>query len=434
MPPTLTHLPLLLILTHHISPTTAVPLGMTYTSYVLGYISFIITVLTVLGVYRDLLSTLRNAGIQIPIMLGNLRQEILTEKFFLRYRIKHGDEYGVFPRELARGYVPAGPKRGRRAGRGGRTERKAERGDARKMYSELLEATIKDLWIEFKNLERPFLIPSGLRAKAVEKGDYWDEKDIEAGGGGVGGGGKQIEFDVDADNKMFPPSGRQSRRRMEHYKEAEDAIARQGARYYQTGLGHRWIWWQSKGSVQRLLDQVQRIQIRRIERDLFETDELVKRLVRMGGGGGGVGEGSGSGSGSSSGSDGRGPRSRKSGVVVRSRPGSVVSRPGSIRSVRMPSRGGSVSGRTVRAVDEREVIRRPARSPPRPVRRSDVEESNTARRRERRSEPRVEYEVLRPRGGVVYVDDDRGPSRRTRVYSDDDDRNVQRRRSYSREG
>ena len=340
----------------------------------------------------------------------------------------------MFPRELARGYGPVQGRRGRRSGRSGRAERKAERGEARRMYSQLLEATVKDLWIEFKNLERPFLIPSGLRAKAVEKGDYWDEKDIEAGVSG--GGGKQIEFDVDADNKMYPPSGRQSRRRIEHYKDAEDAIARQGARYYQTGLGHRWIWWQSKGSVQRLLDQVQRIQIRRIERDMFETDELVKRLVRMSGAGGGVGEGSGSGSGSSSGNDGRGPRSSKGGAIVRSRPGSVVSRPGSIRSVRMPSRAGSVPGRTVRAVDEREVIRRPARSPLRTGRRSDVEESNIARRRERRSEPRVEYEVLRPRGGVVYVDDDRGPSRRstrTRVYSDDDDRDVQRRRSYSRE-
>ena len=174
--------------------------------------------------------------------------------------------------------------------------------------------------------------------------------------------------------------------------------------------------------MERLADQVQRVQIRRMERDLFEVDELVKRLVRRDGG---VDEGSGSPSVSSSGSDGRGGRSVAGVGMVRSRMGS---RAGSVRSVRMPpSRRGSMVGRNVREVEEREFVRRPARSPA-PTRQSEMEASNTGRRRERR-ESGVEYEVLRPGGIYVDVGDRR---RRSQGY-EDDRRAVERRRSYSRD-
>ena len=53
----------------------------------------------------------------------------------------------------------------------------------------LLHRTIKDLWIEFKNQERPFLVASGRRAEKIRKGDYWGESDVEekAGAGRVDG-------------------------------------------------------------------------------------------------------------------------------------------------------------------------------------------------------------------------------------------------------
>lgn len=43
----------------------------------------------------------------------------------------------------------------------------------------LLHRTVKDLWTEFKNLERPFLVASGKRAEEIRKGDYWGESDVE---------------------------------------------------------------------------------------------------------------------------------------------------------------------------------------------------------------------------------------------------------------
>lgn len=139
------------------------------------------------------------------------------------------------------------------------------------------------------------------------------------------------------------------------------------------------------------MDVVQRIQIRRIERDAFETDELVKRcLDRLEGNGGRDGGGRG-GSGSPGGGGGSNVVRRRS---VRSRPGSV----------RMPSRRGSAASAHFREVEEREFVRR----------RPDGEASNTGRRRERSPRPRYEYEIVQP--GRISVDVDEGePQRRPRI-------------------
>jgi hypothetical protein len=356
-------------------------------SEVTGFISFAITILTLLGVYRDLISTLRSADVHIPIILANLRQEILFEKAFISRNLKYADEFHVFPRRLCYVKQPNGQKE--------RTKR---------AFSMLMDATIKDLWIQFKTLERPFLIRNPMRAEEVRKGDYWDEKDLEE----------------------QPKTGSRRRGKIQ-VRNAEADIRERGKRFYRTDLAHRWIWWQSKGDVDNLMSQVQRVQMRRMERDLFETDELVKRLIRRDG----AGSEFGSRSGNSSSSDGGGPRRRNvAGVgVVRSRAGSrAASRAGSVRSVRMPSRRGTTAGRTVREVEEREFVTRPAASPPL-TQQSEMEASNTGRRRERRAESRVEYEVLRP--GSVYVDVADRP-RRTSTY-EEDSRGAERRRSYSRE-
>jgi hypothetical protein len=135
-----------------------------------------------------------------------------------------------------------------------------------------------------------------------------------------------------------------------------------------------------------------------MERDVFETDELVKRcLDRLDGRGGR--ERNGSGSPGGGGTGGGGIRRRS----VRSRPASV----------RMPSRRGSTVSGNFREMEEREVIsRRPTGAA-----------SDTRRRREGSPQPRYEYEIVQP--GRIFVDvDDGEPQRRPRIVQT---------RSYSRE-
>ena len=358
------------------------PETLVWASEVIGFISFGITLLTLLGVYRDLISTIRNAPTQITLQLGNLRQEIEAERLVLRKRCREGDEFNVFR--------PSGRLRSK----------------SRKRTNEvvhLLMKTMDKLWLEFKTVERPFLIKSGRRAEAVKRGDFWGESDID----------EKIEARLPG----TPKEGRAGKRT--NVMGMEEANVGLDERYYRTDLTHRFIWWQSKGNADSLAEQVQRVQIRRIERDVFECDELMKRLIRkMDSGGDGGGWGSGSET------DDPGPRG-----------GGGISRRGSKKSV---------DGRGKRMYDSREteIIRVPAKSragslressharsisrvrsisPPRrrsPRLRERTEEStaspveqrpsNTARRRAAR-DSRVgdthEHEVVRPgRDGTYTID------------------------------
>jgi len=297
---------------------------------------------------------MRNADTSIPIMLGNLRQEIEAEKVLLRYRSQEGDRYEVFPK----------PRR--------------KRNRKRQEASQLLENTLSALWQQFKNVERPFLIKSPVRAEEVQRGDYWGDSDVE-------------------EKPVARPSKSNERRTEDRMGMAEAGLPSDEQRYYRTDMTHRFIWWQSQSSVISMLDQVQRIQIRRIERDVFETDELVKRCLRkLGGQRGGRRSGDG---GSSPDRDGGRAASRES--LRRRSAGSWR------RSASFPHRRSTGTGGQFRDVDEKETIRvRPRRD----VRTQDDEASDPGRRRRRReSQPRREYEIVQP--GRIYVDVDDGRSR-----------------------
>lgn len=293
-----------------------------------------------IGVYRDLISTLRHADTSIPVLLGNLRQEIEAEKAFLRYRVREGDRYSVFPRSF----------------------RKHRR--KRRQVVQLLSLTIENLWQDFKNLERPFLIKNAFRAEEVRSGDYWGESDIDEK--------KRPQLDKVDEMQTHDRSGL-----------AEAGAIQTQENYYRTDLVHRFIWWKSRTAVNDMLQQVQRIQIRRIERDVFETDELVKLclkiLDRKSGGGGHRGKVHG---GSDSGSDGSGDGSAgPQRCSVRSRAGSVP----------LPSRRGSRSERPSGKVEEGDFIR---------VRPENIRR-NIGYRKERNSGPRHEVDV--PQAGRIYV-------------------------------
>jgi hypothetical protein len=370
----------------------AVPTPLSLASIIIGFISFTFTLTILIGIYKDLISTLRKADKQMPIILGNLRQELIFERALISHKLDYGDEFNVFPRKLR--YMRTGPSG------------KREKGGLRQQYARLLEVTISDLWIEFKRLERPFLIRSGFRAEEVQRGGYWSSDDLQE---------KPSRRGRKRSRRGALPSDADLGR-------AEAGVRAQTSQYYNTDFAHRFIWWQSKDAVDRLANQVQRVQIRRMERDLYETDELVKRVCRREGGGDGRynGGGGGGGSGSSSSSDDGGRK-----TAARSR---VVSRAGSVRNVRIPSRRGSAASGNFREVEERSVVRRTATSPDR-VRQSEMEASNTGRRRERREGPRTEYELLRPGSFII----ERVERPRSTYGNDREKRGIDRTVSYSRE-
>ncbi|KAL9113117.1 MAG: hypothetical protein Q9227_002729 [Pyrenula ochraceoflavens] len=194
-------------------------------SSVLGIISFVLTFLNLLGIYATALRTIANAPTEIRDSLSNLRVELLYERDALRRKRRH----------LRRTHASREP---------------AEIGTSSKDdVLRILGDTVEDLWGEFKTLERPFLVRDPRRARQIRRGDYWREEDVEDEKG------KTV---VDSD------------------RDEEDLKT-----YYRCDFSHRFLWWRSKANVETLANMVQRVQIRRIERQTMETGRLAERVERL---------------------------------------------------------------------------------------------------------------------------------------------------------
>lgn len=178
--------------------------------------------------------------------------------------------------------------------------------------------------------------------------------------------------------------------------------------YYNTDFRHRVLWWWKQNDVKRFADQVQRLQIRRIEQELFETDELVKRSLWVLGGMSGEDVLHPLGPPYSKNGPGAGLKRRRS---HRARSKRASSRSLNQQASRSVSRARDSGGEGVREVYEKEIRRVRRRSDSRgsdsgsPSRPPKVAGSTVSRRD---SAPRnraptvVEYEVVNP--GRVWVD------------------------------
>lgn len=334
--------------------------------------------------YADLIKSLRGAPSTIPLALGNLREEIQYEQAYIRRKLKHGDEFAVFSEVSSR------PRK-----------QKHE-------FFRLMDQTLRHIWREFCDLERPFII----------KGQTpWSLHSDELSG-----------FSPDLDEKVSGSrrrrGSRQPPRRESFVKNRmgmiEAGLSNDRGTYYNTDLFHRFLWWWKADDMSTLAGQVQRLQIRRIERDVYEADELVKRVYRIQCGTHGWNSGrrddsdesysdrdDGSGS-----DDGGGP---PRGTVIRRRNGSGTAK---ARKRGRRSKIRNSSGKAIREVYEREIVRPHRRSEPVASPRSENVGRND---RSRRGSVVYEYEVVNP--GRIYVE----------TSEVDRSRFRSRQRSYSRE-
>ncbi|KAK5093195.1 hypothetical protein LTR70_004837 [Exophiala xenobiotica] len=373
--------------------------GLIIAGEVTGFISFILTILTWLGVYVSLLVTLRSAPTQIPLVLGNLRQELMEERSMLRQRLKEGDRYHVF---------------------GGRQMRRVGKSQS---HIRLIENTLRIQWREFRQLERKFRVSGsgggggerdveGAEDVRSDDDEGSGDSDFDMGGGiygekGVGGGRARDRARM--------------RRRESHLtdwmgmKQAGLSIDR--CTYYRTDLRHRILWWWNQDSVSAIASRVQRLQIRRIERDVYESDELIKRGLAILGGMGGEDVYNDCGEGGP-----RGPGGIYGGSGVRRRRRSHRAKSSRAPSFSTNSRSRNASRAGVREVYEKETrrVRMRQSSPstrssshslasPAKVAGSTVSMSRRGESGGRSRGPSVvEYEVVNP--GRIWVDVEQPPS------------------------
>lgn len=274
--------------------TANFPITLSYVSFCIGIFSFCLTILNLLALYSNFLATIRAAPDELRDALGNIRAQILEEREALRQQTRElrakkavlRDATANARRAPSRPH-PAHRGRPRSASRSFDNLRSFANGNGNGYsltYSEqtlsLHYQTIRDLWRKFRALERPFLIPSDVRAEQAHRGATWGEDDI------VNEKGVREDFEMQGDLGAGSSDGNTSY-----------------TMPYQCDFMHRFIWWQSKKDVLKLADTVQRVMLRRMEREMTCVRMMVKQL-RDGGDGpedimnprfdiGGVGGGSG---------------------------------------------------------------------------------------------------------------------------------------------
>lgn len=195
-------------------------------SSVLGILSFILTFFNLLGIYAAAVRTIMNAPQEIRDGLSNLRLELLEER----------DAYRRFRRQLRRS---GASKEKSSVARGGATNKED--------VLVVMGDTIRDLWLNFKALERPFLVRNPRRAREIQRGNYWGESDLDEKG-------RHVDEERNEDNLKT---------------------------YYDCDFLHRFLWWRSKAGATALADQVQRLQIRRIEWHTTEAGHSMERMERL---------------------------------------------------------------------------------------------------------------------------------------------------------
>ncbi|ORY71490.1 uncharacterized protein BCR38DRAFT_479983 [Pseudomassariella vexata] len=204
------------------------PDSLTWLDFVLGVFSFVITVLNLLALYANMVATIQAAPRQMRDALGNLRQQICEEREALQHQTSHSRHRHRFGYSTAAEILPLA-------------------------YSDQTLAlhymTLRDLWIQFKGLERPFLVASDMRAEAIHRGDLWCEDDFDD---------EKVRYDIE--------------------RHGEAGSFADWKSLYRCDFVHRFIWWQSKEDVKKLADMVQKVMLRRMEREVTQTRLMIMQI------------------------------------------------------------------------------------------------------------------------------------------------------------
>ncbi|KAI6365297.1 hypothetical protein MCOR25_005426 [Pyricularia grisea] len=253
--------------------------------FVITLLTYFWTILCFIGIYGVLVSTLRRAPVEITECLGNLRQQMCEERWALRQQTRElrakiasarakGERYRVGADLVNHHHhYNRHDRRRRRSRRGegcGYCSDEADcspcglddccpgEGSLELMRLTLSEHTLtlhhsilRDLWRQFKELERPFLVSPTVVAKAVRDDDRWSEDDF-------------VEIKIRADIEAHGEAG---------------SFSGWTATYSCTFM-QRITWYRTKDNVRLLGDKLQRLMLQRMAREVSHVRMMVKGLVR----------------------------------------------------------------------------------------------------------------------------------------------------------
>lgn len=215
------------------SESTLAPVSLAST--IIGFASFAVTVATLIKVFWDNVQTIFGAPTEITDMLGNLKAGLYEERRHLR--------------RVCKSRSKSRRRRSRSNGRhvekdGSRHLSREEVGDRTLM---LLRSTIRHMMSNFRTLERPFLAYEAQQKRSASRKL------------------RDAEWDMDEVS-------------MRH-DDGSDGDSYGQTEYRKCGLRERIIWLRTKYKIKDLMDALQRIQTRRIAKELGDLFMYVSSLA-----------------------------------------------------------------------------------------------------------------------------------------------------------
>ncbi|KAK7972581.1 hypothetical protein PG988_006715 [Apiospora saccharicola] len=242
--------------------------------FILGAFGAALTLLNLIALYADMVATIRQAPKQMREAFGNVRQQLSEEREALTHQMRQSrltqEQQHKLRAAAKRHETATAAANGENGGDGNGNGAGAGGGGVVLLpltYTDetllLHYNTLKNLWVQFKELERPFLLPldevhlAESAAYQLDRDDSWNTENFRASSGGHG----HKKSHYDHKHEFLGPEDLES--------------------LYQCSFVHRFIWWRTKPDVKRLGEKVVKIMLRRMEREVTQTRLMVMQSRGM---------------------------------------------------------------------------------------------------------------------------------------------------------
>lgn len=276
-----------------------------YVCLAVGILSLLLTALNLLALYGGFLATLRAAPAEIPEVLGAVRDQLLEERDALRLQARELRQKRALAREARRAPHPAhaGRPRSSSRNRGGGTgggaggppgmlgpnSRSASSTNLRGGPHTLTHAemtlgqhymAVRELYRRFRVLERPFVVVVPTSGGGGGGGQRQAAREQAGAGVRVSGAGAAWgpEEDLPPAGATTTTAGEKAQQASRDDLEMQAEMPASGPAWYRSGFLLRFLWWQSKGEVLKVADGVQKIALRRMEREVTSCRMMLKQI------------------------------------------------------------------------------------------------------------------------------------------------------------
>ncbi|KAK8109587.1 hypothetical protein PG999_007724 [Apiospora kogelbergensis] len=247
--------------------------------FILGAFGAALTLLNLVALYADMVATIRQAPKQMREAFGNVRQQLSEEREALTHQMRQSRLTQEQQRKFA---AAARRQRDEESSRAG-----AAKGNGKASENEVVLLpltytdetlllhynTLKGLWLQFKELERPFLLPldevhlAESAAYQLDRDDSWNTEHFRAA-------------------RLDPPppkhGAKHKKQKNSTYDHKHEFLGLEALEsLYQCSFVHRFIWWRTKPDVKRLGEKVVKIMLRRMEREVTQTRLMVMQSRGM---------------------------------------------------------------------------------------------------------------------------------------------------------